>query len=238
MFEAESAGLKEISQTNTIKVPQVILSGKTNDSAFLVLEKLSLVASSIQSDKQFGSQLAELHRTHQPQFGWQQNNTIGSSKQINTLTDSWVIFWQQHRLGFQLSLAASNGYDTTLIHSGEKLCHSLAYFFSNYAPQPSLLHGDLWGGNVSAVDNAVPIIYDPACYYGDREADIAMTELFGGFSSIFYKSYNESFPLDCGYKVRKDLYNLYHILNHLNLFGRSYQQQAQHLIDLLLSEIN
>ncbi len=238
MFEAEFAGLEELSQSKTVKVPQPIICGISGDQAYIILEKIELGSGSEKSDVKFGQQLATLHQIKQIHYGWQQNNTIGSTVQINNSSNDWVSFWREHRLGFQLSLAEKNGYRGSLIRSGERLSESLGYFFSNYTPQPSLLHGDLWSGNASVTNNGEPIIYDPACYYGDREADIAMTELFGGFGSNFYAAYNESYPLDSDYSIRKTLYNLYHILNHLNLFGEGYLHQAENMIDSLLAEIS
>jgi len=237
MFKAEFAGLAEIAKTHTIKVPRPILFGKTSEHAFLVLEYIELFAGNQQSDSQLGHQLAALHKIPQDFFGWHQDNTIGSTPQINTSIEQWPIFWQNNRLNFQLSLAEQNGFKGNLIKSGKRLSNSLHHFFKSYTPQPSLLHGDLWSGNAAMTKQDEAIIYDPACYYGDRETDMAMTELFGGFSLHFYSAYNESYPLDSAYSTRKKLYNLYHILNHLNLFGSSYQQQAQNMIDSLLSEL-
>ena len=114
----------------------------------------------------------------------------------------------------------------------------MAGFFDSYTPVASLLHGDLWSGNFAFDDQGTPVIFDPATYYGDREADIAMTELFGGFPGDFYQAYNEVYPLDAGYTTRKTLYNLYHIINHLNMFGGAYLGQAQRMIERLLSELN
>jgi len=236
MFEAEFAGLKEIAQTNTIKVPLPILTGTFSDKAFLVLESIALTSGNQQSDEQLGFQLAALHKLKKPYFGWHLDNTIGSTQQINSPTDNWLTFWRTNRLDFQLSLAKKNGFGGRLIQSGEKLSNSLDYFFNDDSIQSSLLHGDLWSGNAASTNQTEAIIYDPACYYGDRETDIAMTELFGGFSHHFYAAYQESYPLDSTYSIRKTLYNLYHILNHLNLFGSSYQSQAQNMIDSLLSE--
>ena len=237
MFEAEFAGLEEISKSETVRVPQPIVCGISGDKAFIVLEKISIGSGNANSDVTLGQQLAALHQINQPYYGWQQNNTIGSTEQINDSSDNWLSFWREHRLGFQLSLAEKKGYGGSLISSGERLSESLDCFFSNYALQPSLLHGDLWSGNASTTKSGEPIFYDPACYYGDREADIAMTELFGGFGSNFYAAYNESYPLDLDYTIRKTLYNLYHILNHLNLFGEGYLHQAENMIDSLLAEI-
>jgi len=238
MFEAEFAGLKEITETQSIRVPKPVLSGVINNHAFLVLEAITLANGNFQSDQQLGQQLATLHRFKQPFFGWHTDNTIGSTPQQNNASDNWLSFWQHKRLGFQLALAEKNAYSSKLIQSGEKLNSSLDYFFTDYAPHPSLLHGDLWSGNAAISEHGEPVIYDPACYYGDRETDIAMTELFGGFSPHFYQAYNDSYPLHPEYEIRKTLYNLYHILNHLNLFGASYQQQAQNMIDSLLAEIS
>lgn len=235
MFEAEFAGLKELELSKTVKVPQPLIYGLSEDKAYLVMEMLSFSSGGSQADKTLGQQLAQLHQIQQPFFGWHQDNTIGSTKQVNHPSDNWITFWRDNRLGFQLSLAEQNGYAGKLLSSGEKLSELLPSFFSHYTPQPSLLHGDLWSGNASVSNNGVPVIYDPACYYGDREADIAMTELFGGFSAGFYSAYNEVFPLDSDYRVRKTLYNLYHILNHLNLFGSGYLHQAQNMMDSLIS---
>lgn len=238
MFEAEFAGLKEIMQTGTIKVPKPIVCGVSGNKSFLVLEMLALTHGNIRSDQQLGLQLAALHKIPQAFFGWHQNNTIGSTEQSNPATQDWIEFWHYHRLGFQLGLAEKNGYTGKFLNLGEKLAQSLGCFFSGYQPQPALLHGDLWAGNFGVTEQGEPVIYDPACYYGDAETDIAMTELFSGFGANFYASYNEYRPLHPDYRLRKTLYNIYHILNHLNLFGGGYQYQAQNMIESLLSEIN
>jgi len=140
-------------------------------------------------------------------------------------------------LGNQLKLAASNDYGGRLQTQGEKLCANLEPLFSSYQPQPALVHGDLWRGNAAADEQGNPVIYDPACYFGDRETDLAMTELFGGFSPAFYVAYQAVYPLEPGYEIRKTLYNLYHILNHLNLFGHGYLNQAETMMSKLLAEL-
>ncbi len=238
MFKAEFLGLEALAQSNTVTVPQPILYGVTDSNSFIVLEKLSFSVGRSPSEQKMGAQLAQLHKIKQAFFGWHLNNTIGSTPQINDASQDWVSFWAEQRLGFQLSLARKNAYAGRLIQSGNKLAKSLAVFFKDYSPHPSLLHGDLWSGNAAVTETSQPVIFDPACYYGDREADIAMTELFGGFSSNFYAAYEEVYPLHSNYSTRKTLYNLYHILNHLNLFGEGYLQQAQNMIDYLLSEIS
>ena len=178
-----------------------------------------------------------MHRYTSGKFGWTRDNTIGSTPQVNTQEADWVTFYAERRLRFQFELAAENGCAQGVQTQGETLLEKLPVFFTNYRPQASLLHGDLWGGNHAALRDGTPVIFDPAPYYGDREADLAMTELFGGFSARFYAAYRAAWPLDAGYAVRKDLYNLYHVLNHLNLFGGGYRGQAQDLIERLLSEV-
>ncbi len=238
MFVAETRGLAEIENTQTIGVPKFVGEGKDSRQSFLILEFLELAASSRRSTIDFAEQLARMHRCTKKQYGWYQNNTIGSTQQINTYAAEWVSFWQKHRLGFQLALAESNGYGQRLQIKGDKLLANIPVFFNNHFPGASLLHGDLWSGNYGFTCDGHPVIFDPAVYYGDREADIAMTELFGNFGRDFYASYNNAFPLSADYAVRKVLYNLYHILNHLNLFGAGYLSQAESMIDYLLAEIS
>ena len=236
MFAAEFAGLHELAQTQTVKVPQPITFGQTANTSFLVLEFLELKRATPQAERLFGEQLAQLHQLKQPFFGWQIDNTIGSTPQKNARAENWVTFWREKRLGFQLQLAAQKGYGSQLQALGEKLSERLDDFFVDYSPQPSLLHGDLWGGNVATTEKNQPVMFDPACYYGDRETDLAMTELFGGFSQNFYAAYNDVWQLDAGYKTRKNLYNLYHILNHVNLFGGGYASQATEMMQKLLAQ--
>ena len=164
-------------------------------------------------------------------FGWDRNNAIGSTAQINNWTADWAEFWTEHRIGYQLQLAKRRGGNFS---QGETLLAAIPKLLEGYKPQPSLVHGDLWGGNASVTAAGEPVIFDPAAYWGDREVDIAMTELFGGFSPAFYRGYNEVWLLDSGYEKRKMLYNLYHILNHFNLFGGSYESQANQMIDRIL----
>lgn len=170
-------------------------------------------------------------------YGYVQDNFIGTTPQPNSWKDNWVDFWREQRLGFQLRLAQENGYGGRLQHLGQKLLDALPAFFAGYTPQPSLLHGDLWSGNHSFLADGTPAVFDPAAYYGDREADLAMTELFGGYPADFYAAYRAAYPLDTGYAVRRDLYNLYHILNHANLFGGGYVRQAEQMMQRLLVSI-
>jgi protein-ribulosamine 3-kinase len=236
MFAAEFTGLTELAKTKTVRIPRPITFGQTDKNSFLVLVFLELKRATMQSETAFGQQLAQLHLQKQPFFGWQIDNTIGSTRQPNARSENWVHFWREQRLGFQLQLAAQKGYGGKLQTLGEKLCERLDDFFTDYTPQPSLLHGDLWGGNFAMDSENNPVMFDPACYYGDRETDLAMTELFGGFGQNFYAAYNEVWRLDSGYKTRKTLYNLYHILNHVNLFGGGYASQAENMMQKLLAE--
>lgn len=237
MFQAEAAGLEAIAASATLRVPQPICWGEAGDSAYLVLEYLSLKPAREDTMAALGRQLALLHRVTAERFGWHRNNTIGATPQINTWCRNWLTFWRRHRLGYQLELAARNGYRGELQNRGDRLLAEFQSLFRDYAPIPALVHGDLWSGNVAADERGGPLVFDPAVYFADRETDLAMTELFGGFPARFYDAYAEIYPLDQGYRVRKKLYNLYHILNHLNLFGRGYLAQAHHLLDSLSAEL-
>ena len=237
MFEAEAEGLNEIAASSSIRVPQPICSGSSDKQAYLVLEHVEFGRNDELGPQLLGLQLAAMHRHQQKEFGWRRNNTIGSTPQINTPDPDWVTFWQRQRLEYQLKLATANGHRGELRRKTERLLDDVGLFFSTYTPAPSLLHGDLWSGNYAMDTQGQPVIYDPAVYYGDREADLAMTELFGGFTPRFYHAYRDAWPMDPGYSVRKHLYNLYHVFNHLNLFGGGYAAQAEDMVDRLLSEI-
>ena len=235
MFTAEAAGLQAILASHTLRAPQPICHGAADDHAYLVLEYIEMKNGSGRSAAMLGEQLAAMHQIVAPRYGWDIDNTIGATQQINTWSDDWIHFYGEHRLRFQLDLATRNGYRTPA--QGEKLIDCLPIFFTTYQPKPALLHGDLWSGNWGEDQQGQPVIFDPALYYGDCEADLAMTELFGGFPSEFYSAYTAAHPLDEGYATRKDLYNLYHILNHFNLFGGGYGSQAERMIDRLLAEV-
>ena len=235
MFEAEAAGLTELAASQTVRVPKPVSWGSAADLAWLALEYLPLGGTGAMAT--LGRQLAALHRQPQPYFGWRRDNTIGSTPQRNTRSDDWIEFWREQRLSLQLELAAKNGYGGGLQRQGEALLARLAGLFVSYQPTPALLHGDLWSGNAGATVDGEPVVFDPAVYYGDREADLAMTELFGGFPACFYAAYREAWSLDAGYVQRRMLYNLYHVLNHLNLFGGGYLAQAERLIAQLLAEL-
>lgn len=232
VFEAEATGLAALAASHTLRVPQPVCHGTADGQAYLVLEWLDLQDRG--NAGQLGQQLAALHRHVAPQFGFDHDNHIGNTQQHNAWCDDWITFWRDQRLEFQLQLAAKNGLPHSLQTQGTRLMAQLGNLFAGYQPHPSLLHGDLWHGNVGYKSDEVPVMFDPAPYYGDREADLAMTELFGGFPTEFYAAYRAAWPLDPGYAVRKTLYNLYHVLNHANLFGGGYVQQAATMMQTLL----
>jgi fructosamine-3-kinase len=240
MFVAEAKGLLEIAATQSITVPRPICWGTVTDRSFLVLEYLNLTTRSTTTNwQEMGRSLAQMHRyqtNSSPKFGWQIDNTIGSTPQINTWETDWATFFTTHRIGYQFQLARNRGGN---FPKSDQLLAAIPQLLEHHHPQPSIVHGDLWSGNASFTTDGKPVIFDPATYWGDREVDLAMTELFGGFPAAFYQGYGEVHPIETGYHShRKSLYNLYHILNHYNLFGGSYQQQANRSIDTLLKIAN
>lgn len=235
MFEAEARGIEALYLSQTIRVPQPIACGVSEHECYFIMDWLNL--SGQPSSEEFGRRMAALHGCHNSRFGFAIDNTIGSTPQLNQWSDDWVDFWQKQRLGYQLGLARENGLDKRLQSIGLRLQDSCSAFFSDYQPRPSLLHGDLWSGNWSGDEQGNPVIFDPATYYGDREADLAMMELFGHPGRLFFDAYNEAYALDPGYGLRKNFYNLYHILNHANLFGGGYTGQALGMMESLLAEL-
>jgi len=236
LLEAEAAGLRELADAAALRVPGVLAVGLAGSQAFLALEWIEFRTATPRTEARLGERLAAQHRVTAPRFGWHRDNTIGATPQSNAWTEDWTRFFAERRLGFQLDLAAEQGRSGRLIERGRRLCEQLDVLLGGHRPLPSLLHGDLWGGNWAADESGQPVIFDPAVYFGDREADLAMTRLFGGFSRAFYEAYESAWPLAAGATLRFDLYNLYHVLNHLNLFGGGYRAQAEALIDRLLAE--
>jgi protein-ribulosamine 3-kinase len=234
MFEAEAEGLKAIAQTRSVRVPRPVCAGTAGGCAYLVLEHLDLESADARSLERLGYK--NWRRCTAPRrtirLASRQHHRLDAAGQHARQRLGGVLA----RTASRVSAAARRPPRPRPDAPGRAAAGGLGDFFRSYHPAPSLLHGDLWGGNVGACDGQ-PVIFDPAVYYGDREADIAMTELFGGFSARFYRAYEEAWPLDAGYKVRKTLYNLYHILNHFNLFGGGYGSQAERMMDSLLSEL-
>ena len=238
MFQAEADGLAELAKAHAVRIPEVRAVGEQDGIAFLALEWIELRSGSSSGEKKLGELLAAQHRVTRDKFGWHRDNTIGSTPQSNLESAEWMEFLRERRIRPQLMLARRNGAGKDLIDSGERLCEQLDGFFADYRPAPSLLHGDLWGGNWGCDASGQPVLFDPAVYFGDREADLAMTRLFGGFGASFYSAYQSAWPLDAGAAARVTLYNLYHVLNHFNLFGGSYLRQALGMSQRLLAELS
>jgi protein-ribulosamine 3-kinase len=235
---AEAAGLTELACTRTVRVPRVLAAGHTPTAAFLALEWLEPGARTSQSEQRLGEALAALHAVTAPRYGWSRDNTIGSTPQVNAWTQDWVDFFRERRLRPQLERALSGGYAPLLAAPGERLIESLPRLLAGHQPAASLLHGDLWGGNWFASKDGEPAVFDVAVYYGDAETDLAMTRLFGGFGPAFYRAYEALRPSSAGAAQRAELYNLYHVLNHANLFGGGYAAQARAMIEGLLAQLH
>ena len=235
LFIKESNGLKELKKANVIRVPDV----KACNEEFLLTEFIPTGNRSKNFFEDFGRKFAELHKFTGEKFGFYENNYIGSNPQINLADEDeeydWIAFYFNKRILYQYKLAEKNGYATKELREGisllEKNIHKI---IGNSAEPPTLLHGDLWSGNYLPDENGNACLIDPAVYYGNREADLAMTKLFGGFSIEFYSSYYDSYPLKEDYEYRENIYKLYHVLNHLNLFGKGYYSQAISLINYYL----
>ncbi len=237
MFAAEAEGLAALDAAGAVRVPAVVASGLAPGYAYLVLEHLEMGALDRASGAALGRALAALHRHTGPHFGWQRDNFIGATPQENRPTAGWGAFYSRQRLLPQLRLARANGMERKLVEQGENLAEKTAAFFVDGDPAASLLHGDLWSGNAARLADGTPTVFDPAVHYGDREADVAMAELFGGFPESFYAAYREAWPLSPQFETRKVLYNLYHVLNHYNMFGAGYLNQARRMIERLSAEL-
>lgn len=233
MFAVEASGLRLLQAAEAVRVPEVI--AVLDDPPALVLEWIDSRSAKSDASAMLGEQLAQQHRVLGEAYGLDHDNYIGANEQINTPSTSWVEFFREQRLGFQMELARRNG----LLHAKrvallERVMSRLTEWIDESSCAPSLLHGDLWGGNFITGSNGEAVMIDPAVYYGDREAEIAFTELFGGFGARFYEAYHAAWPLAPGYSERRDLYNLYHLLNHVNLFGEGYGGQ----VDAILRKYN
>ena len=238
MFAAEADGLAALRAAGAIAVPDVVAQGDDGQNAWLILRWLDLAPLDPHSAGNLGVALAALHRKPQEKYGWARDNFIGASPQPNGWSQDWLAFWRDQRLMAQLRLAARNRLPTRMIDRGERLAADCGAFFRTHQPEKSMLHGDLWSGNAAAIEGVTAAVFDPAVYVGDREADVAMTELFGGFPPDFLAAYRATWALDDGYNVRRDFYNLYHVLNHANLFTGGYVRQAEQSIERLLAEIS
>jgi len=237
-FTAEAAGLREIHAAGAIRCPKVIGTGEAGGWQYILLEFLAF--GRVGDSAALGQSLAQLHRRNwtengSARYGLALNNYIGSTPQYNRPSSRWLDFWISARMEPQLKLAHEHGFRSELVALEAKLMDAIAVLLREHQPASSLVHGDLWGGNKGFDEHGAPLIFDPAAYYGDREVDIAMTELFGGFTADFYRGYNQEWPLDSGYEKRKTIYNLYHQLNHLNLFGSGYLSSCVAAIRQIIS---
>lgn len=235
MFHKEANGLGELAKANVIRVPEVIYC----DSEFILLEAIEQSNKRKDFSEDFGRRFAQLHKYTSKEYGFYEDNYIGSTPQINIALSNekndWAKFYFSKRLEFQFRLAEKNGFiNDEFRKSFSKLENKIESIIKPESEISSLLHGDLWGGNYLVDETGIVFLIDPAVYFGNREADLAMTKLFGGFDCKFYASYNEEYPLEAGYEYRENIYKLYHILNHLNLFGRSYYSQALSLMKYYL----
>jgi protein-ribulosamine 3-kinase len=235
-FAAEAAGLAELAAARALRVPRVLAAGCTDTAAFLALEWIESGAPDQHSERRLGEGLAALHAVSAPRYGFRRDNTLGRTAQANGWADSWMEFFRERRLRPQLQLAQARGFAALLAAPGERLLEALPALLGAHSPAASLLHGDLWGGNWIAAAGGEPVVFDPAVYYGDRETDLAMTRLFGGFGRAFYRAYEAAAPAAPGAAVRAELYKLYHVLNHANLFGGGYAAQARGIMEELLAQ--
>lgn len=231
MFLKEAHGLKELAKPNVVRTPKVLWV----EQDVLVLELIESGVKKPSFFTDFGRQLAELHKYSHVNFGFFEDNYIGCTPQINVSqgvgVKSWCDFFLNNRLRFQVRLAKENNYaDASFMRIFDRFIERVPELITGSEEKPSLLHGDLWAGNYMHDESGNAVLIDPAVYYGHREMDLAMTQLFGGFPFEFYESYRNTFPLQLGYQERIKMYTIYHLLNHLNLFGSGYYLQCIQLM--------
>jgi protein-ribulosamine 3-kinase len=241
MFAAEKFSLDLLSSTETIRVPKPLFTSILKPYGIIMaMEFIPLHAATVNTYSLLGTALANLHKnTTSSQFGFEVNNTLGSTPQINTWQNNWVEFFRENRLKFQIQLAANTFQHQQLNAQGQKLLKVVDFFFKDLdTVMPSLLHGDLWSGNLAADHNGCPVIFDPASYYGHSEMELSIMNMFGPVPHEFYQKYHKILPRTPEFNTRQLLYKLYHYLNHLNLFGTSYIDPCLSIIETLLTKAN
>lgn len=225
LFAAEREGLAELARAGALRVPRSIAHGCVDGTAYLLLEAVELLPPSELAQRRMGAGLARQHRHGAARWGWHRDNALGVNPQPNPPGDDWIGFFAEHRLRHQVRLAMLKGCDDGLADAVEALIGRLGWFFEDYQPAISLLHGDLWAGNWAMDASEDPVAFDPAVYYGDREVDLAQT-LNGGFSPAFYAAYQEEWPVHPGFHHRRHLYNFHMVLNELNRVGPVMEPQV------------
>ena len=237
-YRCEWNGLTAIERTGTIRVPRLIASGIVEDEAWLILEWVKRGKKTSNFFESFGRQLATMHLTTRGhEIGWEQDNYLGASLQRNQAKQNWPDFFASQRITMQIRMA-SDQYDLpqSFLSQLEKIASAMGSVLQGSEPETSLIHGDLWSGNFLSDEEGKPVLIDPAVYRGNREAEFGMLRLFGNCPALFYDSYHESFPLPDGWENRCNVYVLYHLLNHLNLFGPSYLDDCKRMCSTILSE--
>lgn len=234
---SELDGITALAESNTIRVPRPFLLESIDQVSVLVVEFIELDRPRYQY-QMLASQLHAMHSQHGAYFGWHRDNYIGQSRQVNTKCENWLEFFVNHRLIYQLELAFKNGHLKKIQSLVEQVPDAVAEILRDHHPKPSLLHGDLWYGNLGFDPSGTPVVFDPSVYYGDYETDLAMTTLFRALPDSFYSMYQSLHPIADGWKLRESVYNLYHILNHLNIFGRGFFAHTKDLMELIVSEVS
>lgn len=234
LLSAEADGLNALSDTGTVRVPKVLARNVHEQTAWLALEYLPLQPRNADADRRLGKALAQMHHHGFDRFGWHRDNYIGRTPQPNRWHQNWSEFFAWQRLGFQLDRLDETLPDRDVGQLQRPVFEAWQRRFARHRPEPALIHGDLWQGNAEMTEDSQPIVFDPAVHYADRECDLAMTHLFGGFSSHFYDAYQQEWPLPDGHEDRRPFYQLYHLLNHANLFGGGYVQRSLQLLERLV----
>lgn len=234
-FEAEGKGLEALKQHSQFRIPCVYFCDSGETLSFIAIEWIDLLPHTSQSQQELGQALALMHLEKiSNRFGFEVDNTIGETPQINTWTGNWLTFFRRYRLEFQLQLVAQRFRDEEIVEKGRCLIEKLPQYFNGMAIHPSLLHGDLWQGNSARDCEGRPVLFDPAAYFGHCEAELSLMKMFGGFSDACFQAYHQIIPKETGFEEREKCYQLYHFLNHYNIFGSSYRSSCLHLLNDLL----